>query len=374
VGWHGFRTFRTGSVMLWSAAFYGWHMVGMLWTSNAGAGWFDLEVKASLLLFPVLYWLWPKGYVLDHVSALRMFTWANVLSVALCLGAALFRFGEELQLREQGLLPADPAYTNHFFESRFSLFLHPSYMAMYLCFALAVWVIDGHWRTRSLFVNALVVGALFLGVLLCNSKMGLLTAGVMVLHMAYLHRHEAKLRRPIMITLIAGAVVFGGLAATLPNLRNKIIQAFDATGRIDPGSDQSSQLRRMAWDSALELFRGAPFMGTGTGDVKDELIRTYAAKGYVHAEAKRMNAHGQFLQSAAALGIIGLVLVVGLVVTLVRSRAKMGVLGLVLGYLVLLNWAVESMAEVQAGVVFLCCLSWVLLVRTERPEVRSSPS
>ncbi len=71
---------------------------------------------------------------------------------------------------------------------------------------------------------------------------------------------------------------------------------------------QSTGMRIQAWESALDLVKSNPIFGTGTGDVKDELVKMYNSKGFVEIFNLRLNAHNQFLQSFAALGIFGFLL------------------------------------------------------------------
>ncbi len=356
--WH---RLRWTSALPWMALFYLLHVLAMAWSTNTAHGTFDLEVKASLLLFPVLLWLLPMGTPLPARPVLRGFAWICALTVLLCLGAALYHFGHEWWLRGQGLLPEDPAWTNHFFESRFSLFLHPSYMALYLCFALAAWYHEGLWREAGRWLGALVPALLVLGVILCNSKMGWLTLGLLMIHVIVGLRHEVHARRMLWGLAAAGLLLFAGLFAAFPTVSGKVTQAISASGAIDPASDQSSALRRMAWDAATDLFVAQPWTGTGTGDIKDDLMEVYTAKGYVHAAAKRMNPHSQFLQAAATLGLPGLlVLLAMLLLPLWTAWRKGQRLATVFWVLIILNWTVESMAETQAGVVFFAFFVWLL--------------
>lgn len=368
-GWSGWRPVGWTGAMSWMALFYVLHVVAMVWSSNLSFGAFDLEVKGALLLFPVLFWFLPPTVRVETAKVWRAFGLACAATVLLCLGNSALNFGNEWQLRQQGLLPADPAWTNHFFESRFSLFLHPSYMAMYLCFALASWSHDGlsagNMRRSSWFVPSLLI----LGVILCNSKMGWLTLALVLGNALWVGWRNGSSRRTWLLIVAGGATLFTGLFIAFPTVSGKLTQALGSTGAIDPNSDQSSALRRMAWDAATDMFMEHPITGVGTGDVKDELVAIYHAKGYVHAEAKRMNAHSQFLQSAAALGVMGLLVCCALVlvpmVTAVRNRDR---LSLLFWSIILLNWSVESMAEVQAGVLFVGFLGWSLsMPRNQRP-------
>lgn len=357
------------NAMPWMALFYLLHLLGMAWTSNTSFGSFDLEVKAAFLLFPLLFWLLPKDHLMGRTSAWRAFAWANAGAVIVCLVVAIWHFGDECYLRNQGLLPDDPAWTNHFFESRFSLFLHPSYMAMYLCFALATVLFRKTGSQPMRFMEWAVPALLGLGIILCNSKMGWLTLGVVV-GLAVLDAwQDVAMRRRLLVLSAAGVVLFAGLFVAFPTVSGKLTQAISATGAIDPASDQSSALRRMAWDSAAGLFRARPFTGVGTGDIKDELTAAYHTKGYVHAEAKRMNAHSQFLQSAAALGAQALLVVLAmLVLSGIAAWRSQDRTALAFWLIVALNWSVESMAEVQAGVLFTAFFGWLLVVASEQSD------
>lgn len=347
------------SAMTWMALFFLFHVLGMAWSSNIDFGLFDLEVKASFMLFPVLFWLIPSNERFDLSRVWRGFAWANAGAVILCLATACWRFGQEWILREQGQLPAAAPWTNHFFESRFALFLHPSYMAMYLCFALAAVQLGGLGLRQV--VQWSLSAVLVIGVILCNSKMGWLTLAL-VTALAMVAGWQDRLVRRRLLTLSGiGLVFFGALFLAFPTVSGKITQALSVTEDIDPTSDQSSALRRMAWGSAVDLFTKHPFTGVGTGDIKDELIQVYHAKGYVHAEAKRINAHSQFLQSAAALGVGALlVLIVMFAVPLVLAIRRRDLLTCSFWLILLLNWMVESMAEVQAGVMFASTFAWLL--------------
>ncbi len=344
----------------WMACFYLLHVAGMAWSSNISFGLFDLEVKAGFLVFPLLLLIVPSTVQPDVPRIAGAFVRANVGAVVLCLIAALWRFASEWYLRHHGTLPEDPAWTNHFFESRFSFLLHPSYMAMYLSAALSFVLLGKAAPPKGAIRSWLVPSLLVLGVILCNSKMGWITL-VAVFSLAGIGVWQDSQRRVrLLLVALGGAALFAILFLAFPTVSGKFFQALDATGTIDPSSDQSSALRRMAWDSALELFRKDPIKGVGTGDIKDELVSLYERRGYVHAAEKRMNAHSQFLQTMAALGLPGLFGLLGVVlVPMVRSVARHQRSCLVFWLIILLNWSVESMAEVQAGAVFVCLFAWL---------------
>lgn len=356
----GYGVIQWRSALPWIAFYYLLHVIALAWTSDRAAAYFDLEVKLSLLLFPLFALLVPTVDQFTRTKVLKAYVAASTVAALLCLVLALFRFGSELTLRQKGLLPDDPAYTNHFFESRYALFLHPSYMAMYTVMALALWWSEEQWRDLGKTWNVLVVSLLILAVILCNSKIGWITLGVLGIHVSLRSWRIPAIRRSLLVVMGAVIVVFSSLFLAFPTVSGKFTQALEAAGEIDPSSDRSSDLRRMAWDAATDLVRAHPLLGVGTGDIKPELMAIYAEKGYVYASEKRLNAHGQFIQSAAALGLFGLALLLAALLVpmwkAIRERND-GLLAFLL--LCLLNWAVESMLEVQAGVLFFAFFAWL---------------
>ena len=116
---------------------------------------------------------------------------------------------------------------------------------------------------------------------------------------------------------------------------------------------ESTSTRIQVWSTTWNLIQKQPLLGTGTGDVKDELIKSYRASGFNFAADHQFNAHNQFLQSWLALGIFGLFLLASLfiipIVSFWRKKELLMIIFLVVSYF---NLLVESMLEKQDGVVF----------------------
>jgi O-antigen ligase len=127
----------------------------------------------------------------------------------------------------------------------------------------------------------------------------------------------------------------------------------------------------MVWQSALELIRQHP-LGVGTGDVKDELVKRYEIHGFKKPLEKKLNAHSQWLQSSVALGWPGMLFLSlpFLLMALILYR-KFTWLGAVFLGLTGFNFLVESMLEVQAGVIPFVFFMFFFLHRPgeEEPEL-----
>lgn len=355
------RRFSWSSPLPWMLLFYLAHLLGLLWTTNFDFAGLDLGIKAPLLVLPVLFLL--GGPVADARGALRAFVLANTVAVLICLVRAIVRAA--IYVSQLGPGEALSGYTLSvpFFASDLAFFLHPTYMAMYLTLALVVLTrpaLCGSWPAgRRWALGATLV----VGVVLCASKAGWLVLLVLGVLFLVEHRRDRRMRLAILvglsIALAAGIVLF----RTNAYVHERVMQVVDTLqeGAPTPDAANSTDDRRLVWHAAWPVAKAHPWLGVGTGDVKDELLRSYAAHGYVEPLRKQLNAHDQYLNTAVALGIGGVALLLATVLVPLWAAVRRKE-GLLLAFLLLnaLNWTVESMLEVQAGVMFLGFFAWLL--------------
>lgn len=341
-------------------ALYLLHGAGMAWSSNTEFGLFDLQVKLPLFLFPLIFLRMPRAHRRGGGSLLRAFVAGNASAVVLCCA----------WVPVHALSPGGQ-WSTAVFGSDFSLFLHPSYFALYLCFALATVLLAGNsmgageWARRSL------VFLLCTGTVLCGSKAGWAGLVIVLLTTLVFRWHHRQTRRTVSVLFGAFALALGLLVLASPNVRERMAEAWQAVATPSEHADAatSSEERKLAWAGAVEVIRANLPFGTGTGDVKDELVASYARNGYQRLVELRLNAHQQYLQTMAALGWPGLLLLAAaLAVSLHMALHAKDALATAFLLLNLFNWTVESMLEVQAGVVFFAFLFFVLAIRS-RPAV-----
>ncbi|MFT3885374.1 MAG: glycosyltransferase family 2 protein [Flavobacteriales bacterium] len=359
----GQRTFPSlRSPLSWSFLLYLLYLVGLGWSTNFDYAGLDLGIKASMALGPLMAWAVPGPARKGGRAMLAAFVVANVAAVCCCIAVAMWRL-----VHEAGGSPQGAYGMGNLIASRFSLFLHPSYAAMYLCFALGVMAFGGieAWLARW---SKVIVPVLLLGVVLCASKVGWVVLPFLFLG-ALLLPAQRQRRRLLLGLGLAAVLVFVGLMAVSPYMRDRLTQVVHTmrSDEVAPDAQSSSDVRRLVWHAGSDLVRTHWRRGTGTGDVKDALVQRYTELGYTHAAEQRLNAHSQFLQTTLTLGVLGgsvlLLLVLVPLIGAVRQRD-----GLLIFFLSLcaVNWAVESMLEVQAGVLFLVWGALVLFLRGGR--------
>lgn len=338
------------------------HALGLFWTTNMGFGLFDLQIKLPLLVLPLLVAFVPRAVWRGRDVLLFVFSISSALMVLACSAAAIARIGTGSALSPM----------QEIFSSNWSLALHPSYFALYISFAVAAWCLSPihHWLPRVWSVFVLAV--LCLGVVLCASKIGWLLFLPLLIALLVLRWRGPFVRRTLLGMGLFSVAGIALLVMASPYARDRVDEMLRASSRSehDPNTVTSSEVRWLTWGTAWELFQRDPLKGTGTGDIKDELVNAYEAHGYTGAAEKRLNAHDQFLQTAACLGVLGLLLMMGIFLAPVfagRPRDPLLILFLLLNAL---NWLVESMLEVQSGAVFFSLFALLLLWKDDAPDLR----
>ena len=342
--------------VLWPLfAWYLLHVIGMLWTTDVAFGLFDLQVKLGVVLLPVAAAVVIALRPEMHHRSMVAFTIGIVVSMVLGGIKAWDCW-------------AGTGVPSCFSQSTLSYDLHPSYAAWYACWAMAWW---GHRLIsssggRGMGPVIVLLAVLLVWTMLLASKSGVIGVAVVAgwLAVATLKRSAGRTR---MIVLGGGLIaVVIALAAQGPLVAARMQASWKAVQRAasaDPAmvaSSDGNDLRLVAWMCSWDRLQHEP-LGAGTGDIKHALMACYTAKRAEQAAARDLNSHSQFLQGGVALGWLGLLLTVLIAVVLVRWSLGGGGLPMALfAMLFLLNAAVESVLEVQAGVVFMGLMSGML--------------
>jgi hypothetical protein len=369
----GFGKLKDKALLLLPVAFYLLHVLGMAWTTDVDFGSFDLEVKLGLMIVPLI----GAGLVADKGKdllrpAMVAFSCGMLVAMVICFWSGIACYLET-------------GWRECFSQSYVSPYLHPGYLAWYACWALFYWgreLIDGQveWK-RWPWVCGILMMLPFAFVVMVASKSGWLG---LLLVLATLLIHAARtlpgrmMRLLIMATLLV-AVLSGTLASRM--LMVRMSEAADAVEKLFRNDtsflsvESSSDERLAAWNCSVDCLKLSPW-GAGTGDIKHALMACYESNGATAAIQHRLNSHSQVLQSGVALGWAGLLLVVGmmlapLAIGVMRKDAFMAIFAA----LFIINGTIESVLEVQAGVVFFI-LFYVVLVRrssVHRPQPTAHP-
>jgi O-antigen ligase len=339
-----FKRICSSKLILLFCLFYLLHVAGLLYTENMKAGNFDVQVKLSLLIFPVLYGSRPLQREQVKPVFLSFITGTLVCSFIL-LTRAISTF----------LVTGE---NNFFYESFSAYLIHPSYLAMYMNVAICWILIQIHKNetvigrfSRLIFLCILLYFSFLL--VLLSSKMGLLTLGLICLTTLIYYS-----RKKYLIG-IAGLALCGiiGLAIIkfVPALADRIKNAREAitAPAINNADAESTAVRMLIWKAANQVITENFVLGTGTGDSKDALMHEYEKRGMTGAIEHRLNAHNEFYQVFVSIGLIGfLVLCMQLLIPLIASLKENNWIYVSFLLIILLNFLTESMLEAEAGVIF----------------------
>ena len=334
--------------------FFGLQVAGGMWSENVEAWRFSLEVKSSMWALPVLA-------AMPGRSMIRDFWWSVGWSVSAYLLWRLARAGWHHVV-------LDDARQWHY--ARFAGDVHPTYLSLH---AAVAWVGCGRqWGKPNAWMwGCTVLVAIALG--LIASKAGIIAAAAVALIGMALPRLWGRADRFAMGHGAAFLVLLVGVSWGASKKRFEEMGTAAAAVRSESAPVQSSSAGRVAaWRASAELLAANPF-GVGTGDVTDALVELYGRDGVTYASERRLNPHNQWLQAGVAFGWPGMLLWTAVLLWWGwygwRQRSRWGVLCVLL---IGAHTMVESMLEVQRGVVFILWLFAAAVAPPHDPELNGS--
>ncbi|MEA3477977.1 MAG: O-antigen ligase family protein [Bacteroidota bacterium] len=334
--------------------------IGMLYTNNftgPSGGWFKLEVKFSLLVFPLLFSTIDYQW-LDRKYVQRLFNFfiiGTIISCLLCIGNALIIYMGDYRFEA-------------FYYKELSMFHHPSYMAMYITFAVLIilYNILNKWKAYGIgWKISWLILLVFYNVFIITlaSKAGIISLGLV---------YGIAITYAIARKKYSLSGIFGFFLITLVCLymffpysykRMTVARASVEQENLDNNSTEGSVIRILIWRSSLEIVKDNFLFGVGTGDVEDALVQKYEEKGITMAAEQKLNAHNQYLQTWLAIGIPGLLtLLLMLVLPAWQAFRRYNLVYFLFLFIIAFNFIFESMLEAQSGVVFYAFFNVFLFV------------
>jgi O-antigen ligase len=318
--------------------------IGVFYSSNFDYGINDLIGKLSLLVFPLIVFITNINFKEKLTSILTSFVEGCFVSGIISLIVSAVNYYYTLD-------------SSWFFYGNSSVFLHSSYFAMYASFAILIlysFIFKATIHDKKSVVISLIQVLFFsLLIVFSSSKAGLLS--LVFIHIGAISYWIIKSRS----YLLGGGVfmlfftilfLFYFQSATI---KNRVDEVFAVATSGDTSSGSTTAARIDIWEVSIDLIKDKPFFGYGTGDVKTVLVERYKEEGLNVFADKKLNTHNQFLQTSIAIGLIGgLVLILMLVFPLYLSISRKVHLYTFFILLVILNLLTESMLERQMGVVF----------------------
>ena len=343
--------------LLFFSVLYLIHLVGLAYSQNLDFGLFDLEIKLSLLIFPVIFSTIDFKILEGKIKHIFFgFLAGSFTTTIILLTHSFINFTESLSLSE-------------FFYGRLAWYHHSSYLAMFIVFSIGIMSYYLLSQKEVLSKNMQILftaGVIYFSafVIILSSKAGIISLALVIITFAGYIIYQKKYLKGLMI-LVTSALVFWLALNYLPALSSRINEAVDtlATEKLENDIEDSTGERILVWQTSLEIIKENFLFGVGTGDIKDRLVQEYEKENISKAYQARLNAHNQYLQTFIALGLMGfLILILVLIFPLVLSFKEKNTIYLLFLLLFGFNLLFESMLERQAGVVFYAFFNGVLFL------------
>lgn len=352
-----FPTFNLPNILLLSIFIL--HVIGLLWSAHRNEGLSEIGIKLSYAIFPLIAWLMPPLGSKQSSVVMNWFLFGCVAFIPMAIGYGIYR----------SVVHHDWAWLTY---QQLGIYLHPTYAATYMSFALLIlWrnEMDGTrpLRKSSYAYVAGIVILIFISML--ASKAGFIAALIVITMASYYTYQKRKTLRDALIHAFGAFLILGLSAWLAPGSITRVEAAVqdlekqqtdvNAPQFVHVEAKSSTELRLVSWSASSKLLFEKP-LGAGTGETQHAINARYVEAGEQYAADKNLNAHNQFLQAGAEHGWAGLLLLVSLMlVILVKAVRERNQLMLAFVLLCGMNFLFESFLEVQAGIVFFCFMIMV---------------
>ena len=137
----------------------------------------------------------------------------------------------------------------------------------------------------------------------------------------------------------------------------------------DPNGHSLLQ-RFEAWKVGFSIFKQAPYIGVGTGDLKNAFAQEYIALDTKLSKKNQIRAHNTFLTSAITFGVFGLLLLLYLVYTSGRIQIQnQNLSGFIFWTIILVTFFFEDTLETQTGITMFAFFIALFSLPIPRPSM-----
>lgn len=346
-----FNNFIKNKLAVLFVSLYLIHVLGLIYTNNVASGLFDIQVKLSLLIFPLIF-------------ASRPLTKAELSNVFCAFTIGLVYASIYMISRAVSLYFIE--YEVAFFYKEFSALLHTSYMSMYMNLAI-VWLLITLFKSENeqpfskISSSFLILFFSFIIILLA-SKSGILTLALIfigVLLYLILFRKNYFIGVLGIMLIASSLVLINHFAPAVANRMDSFLGAIHTESNTE--TTESTSVRMLIWESSNQVIKNNFLFGVGTGDAKDALNAEYSKNNIANALNHNLNAHNEFYQIFICLGLIGfIILVLSLFYPFIYYSKNIDYLYVIFLLIITFNFLTESMLETQAGVMFYALFNAIL--------------
>lgn len=348
------------------SSLYFLYVLGMFWTNNIQHGFFELEKKFALFLFPLMFFSIPPLKDSERNKILFYFVTSCVLLSLVCISYASYRAYSANSFFE--INPESGYVTHYFFYFGLSeVFIHPVYFSAYIVFSL--FILFNYYSsskevlgTQKRLLIAFLI--LFLIIFLC-----LLSSRIMIVYLSicclfYFFYSLLKGQNTNGKIVFGFFVLLSMLLAVIyiPAIRSRFSEVINSSYHFENNPEKNKylsgkldgiEMKLAQWYFTIEAGKNNQLIGVGTGDDEDELQKKYFDNNFMEGYVPKYNSHNQYFQTWLALGFVGLaILLIAFIVPVFKSLKQNQILYLFFLLLVMFFCLTESILCRQHGVVF----------------------
>lgn len=303
------KTGLRSPIFQFSAAFYMFLVLSLLWSENRSQGLFQLETKFTFLLAPLVLVASVTDKVVKNKDLiLKSFLTGNLLVSLTALGIAI---NNSIKAGATYFLAADGvSQVSYFTYEKFAEpFMHPGYLSTFLGMAVLICIyFIFQNRGSKRWVYATLLTFFFIILILVQGRINLLalltviSAGALIL--------AVKRKAYIWLTLPAIPLVLLALLFTFgsSSIGSRYLQVPDFSYDISGNNFNSATYRLAEWTCASDVIAEHRALGTGVGSNNAALMKAYENRQFWAGLEHGYNAHNQYIETTIAAGYIGLLL------------------------------------------------------------------
>jgi O-antigen ligase len=281
---------------------------GMFYTSESQNGWREMEIRASLLVFPLLFSL-KESTFRQRTKFFSHLCYALIVSLVVALVLAVYRNNNDLKVRDDWFIKWYYQY-NDFTDP---LGIDPMYISFYLgfaCILLIVELLNSQIELTEIPQNLKMVGLglMLIFLTMIGTRSWMIITFVAALSLLFLTWTRSVLR--LRVAIFGLLFIAVGLAFVLPVTRDRFMGTFAKQWEF---TDYTLD-RIIIWSTAGSDIKENPLnfiFGCGTGCSTHLMEGLYRARNIAWDFEQKTNTHNQYLNIVLNQGFVGLVVFLG---------------------------------------------------------------
>ena len=180
------------------------------------------------------------------------------------------------------------------------------YLAISLIFLIYYFLQNKETFSKNLKAAYLIITSLFLLILIfLSSRTVILSSSLLIVAIFF----QYYLKKESLLKVLFRFVIVGGMLGIFAIAINPVLKwRVESLFLSDSFKEEGVQMREKLWKSSCEVFKEHKLFGVGSGDFKDELIKTYKKNDYRVQYRFEMNSHNQYMSLLVSNGLIGILL------------------------------------------------------------------